>query len=252
MSGFDDDFGDDSGFSFDDDSDFGSSSDFGGDQDFGFSSNSFNSNDFSLQTDEDEQNDDDGTQLENRANDGELNIKVFMTVICFGIILVLGSLFVDTKVDQYKKHQQQKKYTQSQKVENTQTNTPKVETSKPESSVVDLNTNNSNNQIDIVKNPTTWTAFKVEYMGEPSQYAETVFKVESIDGYLYKNSNNGIDMTKYTVTGSLKNLEGSYMIDVSYDIAIKLKVGTEFRVWVQVLNIGDTKIISDIVTKSPY
>lgn len=266
----DDDFGSDFG-----ESDFGSddfSSSFGSD-DFGggnFSGGNFSSSEFgdnsptSNNTDKDNSDTFNGISEDTPVN----NKKTIVLVLGAGALLILGSLFVSTKIKQYKVYMDQKAYQEQYNnytnidntnsgVSNSQNNSQNnviVDGNKEldnGGNVIDINSSNYNDAIDIVSKPVNWVPFSVKYYGEPSSYMESIFVVKKINGYLLNNRGMGLNQTKYTVSGNLDNIDGVYDIEVNYDIANKLEVGTEFKVWVRTISIGEEKIISEIVTKNP-
>ena len=271
-----------------DEIDFGEDIDFGNDLnndiDFGSAFNDNGSNfedDFSIGNNSlDGDNYDEDSELDNinRIENGQINgasnKKVLIVVICFGIALILGSLLINTKIKQYKAYRENKvnqqihDNNQANKKpnavngnNNTNKNNQNSSTmnnsnvagnnSNVDKNTVNLNTSNGNSEIDIVKNPMNWVPFSVEYYGEPSDYIEAVFKVSSINGYLASNNSNELGLVKYTVSGNIEGIEGLYDVDISYDIANKLNVGTEFKIWVRLIDLGNKKIICDISTKGP-
>ena len=85
--------------------------------------------------------------------------------------------------------------------------------------------------------------FEVGYHGEQSVEYDDVFTVEKFDGYLV----NGV-MLEYYAVGKLGKFEGTYRVNLGYDIVNKLDVGMSFKVRVKTLAIGESTIVSSILT----
>lgn len=107
-----------------------------------------------------------------------------------------------------------------------------------------------NSDVEMVPNETQseWLPFTVKYYGEQSAFIESVFTVSNIAGYAKTNGTNGV--LKHSITGSIQGLDGTYELEVSYDIALKLKVGTSFKVWYSTINVGGTQFVSEIKTEN--
>lgn len=93
----------------------------------------------------------------------------------------------------------------------------------------------------------TWLPFSVKYYGEQADFVESIYTVSDIQGYAKKSGNSGV--LRHIILGSIDGLDGTFELEVSYDIANKLTIGTSFKVWYSTINVGGIDFISEIKTQ---
>lgn len=178
-------------------------------------------------------------------------MAILVTTVLVGISLVLNAKFKPNKADTSTQYVPQDVTVHNVSGTNTSgntlpNNTTIVDTKEP----INIGTDLTQTNPDILPNETKsdWLPFTVKYYGEQSEYVESIFTVSDIQGYAYTKGNTS--KLKHVIIGSIDGLEGSFEIEVGYDIAIKLKIGTAFKVWYSTINVGGTPFVADVKTRN--
>jgi cytoskeletal protein RodZ len=251
-SGFGDDF--DSGFS--NDGGFGSNDSFGEDDIFGDDSSSTQSSGDVQQSQFGESLNNLNNQSQNAGNDNKkaLTKQAIITIIVgvIGIILVLviAGVIKSKKSNTDTSSLDQVQVTST--TNNQQSSDVNVDDVMSNSSSTDSqDTSSSTNNQTVVTNKVdddfTWTLITdSENVTFNDEYSDMVFTITNIEhkARVVDTNNNLVVIT--TLQGSISGLSGTYEIDVPYNKGVKLVVGNNFTVHVQLGTYNGKTVVGEI------
>lgn len=133
--------------------------------------------------------------------------------------------------------------------QNDNTSTPIQDMTTSTDEPINIGKDVNHTEVEMVPNveTPTWLPFSVKYYGEQTEFVESIYTVSDIQGYAKKSGNSGV--LRHIILGSINGLDGTFELEVSYDIANKLTVGTSFKVWYSTINVGGIDFISEIKTQ---
>lgn len=168
--------------------------------------------------------------------------KAGAIVAVIGVVLILGIVILATQV---KGCVSGDKTTQQ-----TQTTVVKKSSSSGSSSS-SQSSQQPTKVVQVVENKPTVVADWTELLDSTAdvkfqdEYKELTFVVLEIHHYARKTSDSTLGL-KTTITGSLSGLSGTYEMDIPYNKGIKLRVGTEFTVKVQIGEYNGKTVVGEI------
>lgn len=189
------------------------------------------------------------------GNDGQApqgTNKTYMIIAAAGIVLLVIVLIVAGKISKHRRESEALNQVgnQSQIEQSNNVNVDDIMGSG--------NRNNENKQSSSKDNETTVNYIKdengfswievtdSESVDFPGSYTDMTFTVTSVKHYARSVDANNNLVIKTTIQGSISGLSGTYTLDIPYEKGVKLSVGNQFAVSVQMGTYNGKTIIGDI------
>lgn len=246
-----------------DDLDFGDT-DFGNDSfnnngfdnngfDDGFGSDSFGDDSFDSN---DNQNSSFGDSLDNMQENSSVGQnstlkKYSWVMVIIGIVIVMIVIIISSNISKKKRNQTANNSNATTQIEQTttQANDMNANNILETNSTPDVQSNNMEQQ--IVINSTTddnfeWYTIDDKADIDFSQNVDLTFTITSITHRARKIDTNNNLVVETVLLGSLSGMSGTYEIHVPYNKGVKLNVGMNFTVHVQLGSYNDKTVVGNI------
>ena len=203
------------------------------------------------------QNQNQGNQDFGTEQGSKKTVKTAVIAIAVGVVLLVAVVGIGKKLSGSKESDSSSDVNISipgQSQAQTQTNQGERNAGRVDGLMTDGNNNsqseqhqNSNSNNNSNNTGGSWTMFDGNAnISFENQKRDLVFTVSGIRHYVATVDSMGTLVVKSTLTGSLSGMAGTYYLDVPYSKGIKLVVGDEFAVHVQMGAYNGKSVVGEI------